>query len=70
MTSREKTEKNDARDEAIKQAQATGVYLGSDFTGGGGVPMRLTREGNIVPVKKYLDAARARRRARMRGVWL
>jgi hypothetical protein len=70
MTNQEKREKNDARDEALKQANETGLYPGNDFVGSAGIPMRLTRDGHIVPVKRYLDMARARRRARMRGQWI
>jgi hypothetical protein len=69
MMNREKQKKNDARDEALKQANETGLYMGSDFTGGGGLPMEY-RNGRVVPVKRYLDMARARRRARMRGQWI
>jgi hypothetical protein len=67
---REKNDRTDARDEALRQARRTGIYLGSDFIGGGGTPMMINERGNIVPVPGYLEAARNRRRARMRGQWI
>jgi hypothetical protein len=67
---REKRERTDARDEALRQARRTGLHMGNDFAGGGGTPMMIDKAGNIVPRPGYLEAARKRRRARMRGQWI
>jgi hypothetical protein len=62
---REKRERTDTRDDALRHAQRTGIHMGNDFAGGGGIPMMINERGNIVLVPGYLEAARKRRRQLM-----
>lgn len=61
---RERIAQRNARDEALKQAQRTGIYLGSDFVGGGGIPLEYVN-GRLRMAPRYLAAAKKRSRERM-----